>query len=108
MPEISPHALQLCAEDVAIIQAAVVIKGKPATNLGQLACRELIECPLHHQFDNHDAGGMEDTAQQTPLDGQLVVLADIAKGTQGKDGAIEFCSSRPAERIITNRFTPLL
>ena len=48
VPEFSPHALQLCAKDVAIIQTAVVIKGKPAANLGQLACRELIECTQHH------------------------------------------------------------
>src|SRR5439155_13086065 len=42
------------------------------------------------------------TAQQASFEGQVLILADIAHGTQHKNGSIEFCGSSPAQRIVTN------
>ena len=51
---------------------------------------------------------MENTAQQTPFESQLVILADVVERAQHVDGAIEFCRTCPAEWVRADLGTTFL
>ncbi len=99
---------QTAVQDVAIKQAALVIKGEPATHLGQFRGRQLIESAPGNQLDQEDARRVKDTAQQASLEGQLLLRVDIAERAQGEDGAIHLGCPGAAERVRTDPLASLL
>src|SRR5947209_20210193 len=78
-PEFAAHLQDMGIQDVAVIEAALMIKDEPAANLRQFGCRKVIQHSLGNQPDKKDTGRMEDTATQAPFKRQSIALVDIAK-----------------------------
>src|ERR1700730_2833219 len=95
-------------EDVAVIEAALMIEDEPTANLRQFGCRKVIQHSLDNQLDKKDTGGVEDTAQQAPFQRQSIALIDRAKCAQGEDRPFEFGCASAAEWIRPNLLAPFL
>src|SRR5450631_1339126 len=78
LPQLPADFHQASMHHIAIIEATVVIKGKPATNFSQLVCRKFIECTTHHQFHNRNARWMKNTPQQATFDSELIIRVNEA------------------------------
>src|SRR5450432_3691384 len=102
LPQFLANFHQTGMYHITIIEATVVIKGKPATNFSQLVCRKFIECTTHHQFHNCNARWMKNTPQQATFYSELIIRVDEAKSTQGKDRSIQFSSASSTQREIAN------